>query len=116
MPPKQRCNSQIRFAFFFIHPLLIVHYLFYSVRERVGYQHLQAGLVGFSVALLLIHLGMKYLDWNSHYTLGTGFSFSVYILVSSRIAGHDFPHPAELITDFVVTLILSFLRPTVWIT
>ena len=92
------------------------HYLFYSVRERLGYQRLQAGLVGFSAALLLIHPGMKYLDWNSLYTLGTGFSFSVYILVSSRIAGHDFPHQAVLITDFVVTLILSFLRPTVWIT
>ena len=106
----------MRFAFFFIRPLWIVIISSILLRERVGYQRLLAGLVGFSGALLVIHPGMEHFDWNSLYTLGTGFCFSGYILVSSRIAGQGFPHQALLITDFVVTLILSFLRPTVWIT
>jgi len=68
----------MRFAFFFIHPLWIVIISSILLRERVGYQRLLAGLVGFSGALLVIHPGMEHFDLNSLYTLGTGF-FSVVI-------------------------------------
>ncbi|NIM73413.1 MAG: EamA family transporter [Gammaproteobacteria bacterium] len=116
-------------SIFFVEPLILTLLSALFLGEAVGWRRLSAVAVGFVGALIVIRPGFGVLGLPALLPLGTALSFAVYLILTRKLAQHEYPERmqfyAGLFGALVMTLALaagdaadiaalSFVWPDLW--
>ena len=99
----------------FIAPLINTALSPFLLNEKVGFRRWSAVIVGFVGSLIVIRPG--FIDFNlaTIASLGTGFFYGLYLIVTRKLHTADNPLLTLLLTGVVGLIIGSFIVPIVWI-
>ena len=100
----------------FVAPLITTALSPFLLNEKVGLKRWSAVIVGFVGSLIVIRPG--FIDFNlaTIASLGTGFFYGLYLIVTRKLHTSDNPLLTLLLTGVVGLVIGSFIVPIVWIT
>ena len=116
-------------SIFFVEPLILTLLSALFLGEAVGWRRLTAVVVGFVGALVIIRPSFATLGLPALLPLGTAVSFAVYLILTRKLAQHEYPERmqffAGLFGGLVMTLalgvggsanvaVLSFTWPDPW--
>ena len=99
----------------FIAPLITTALSPFLLNEKVGFRRWSAVIVGFVGSLIVIRPG--FIDFNlaTIASLGTGFFYGLYLIVTRKLHTADNPLLTLLLTGVVGLVIGTFIVPIVWI-
>lgn len=99
-------------SIFFVEPLLLTLLSALFLGETVGWRRLVAVAVGFAGALIIIRPSFATLGSPALLPLGTALSFAVYLILTRKLAQHEYPERmqfyAGVFGGLVMTLALAF--------
>lgn len=84
--------------------------------EPVGRTRVLACLLGFAGALMVIQPGAGTMQWSSLLGLAAGTSFSLYLIITRKLAGSAPPMVTLVYTAVIGTGVTSAALPFVWVT
>lgn len=99
-------------SIFFVEPLLLTLLSALFLGETVGWRRLVAVAVGFAGALIIIRPSFATLGSPALLPLGTALSFAVYLILTRKLAQHEYPERMQFYAGvfgaLVMTLALAF--------
>ena len=98
----------------FVAPLFVTALSPFFLKEKVGIRRWTAVFIGFIGTLIVIRPGFLEYNLATFATLGTGFCYGFYLIITRKLSTSDNPLLTLLFTG-VVGVILSFFMPSVWI-
>lgn len=98
-------------AIFFVEPLILTLLSALVFGERIGWRRIAAVLVGFCGAMLIIRPSFAEFGWSALLPLGAAVSFSIYMIITRRLAGDSDPWTLQALANVsgAVTLGAVFL-------
>ncbi len=94
-------------SIFFIEPLLVTLLSMMLFGEIVGWRRITAIVVGFVGALIVIRPSFSTVGWAVLYPVGAAFCFSLYILLTRRLALAEHPIRMHFLAGVFGALVLS---------
>jgi len=99
----------------FIAPLITTALSPFLLKEKVGVRRWTAVIIGFVGSLIVIRPGLIDFNLATIASLGTGFFYGLYLIVTRKLHTADNPLLTLLLTGVVGLVIGSFFVPIVWI-
>ena len=99
----------------FIAPLITTALSPFLLNEKVGFRRWSAVIVGFVGSLIVIRPGFMDFNLATIASLGTGFFYGLYLIVTRKLHTADNPLLTLLLTGVVGLVIGTFIVPIVWI-
>ena len=102
-------------AVFFINPFIVTALSPFVLGERVGIWRWSAVAAGFIGTLIIIQPGFETIDDGIFYAIGAGTCFSLFVLVTRRLAGGDPPLVTTFVTGLGALILATPVVPFVWV-
>ena len=99
----------------FVAPLITTALSPFILGEKVGFRRWSAVIVGFIGSLVVIRPGLIDFNLATIASLGTGFFYGIYLIVTRKLHASDSPLLTLLLTGVVGFIIASFFVPIVWV-
>ena len=103
-------------AVFFVYPFIVTALSPIVLHERVGAWRWSAVIAGFIGAIVIVRPSLSGVSPGMLYALGAGVTYSLFVLVTRRLAGSDPALKTSFMTGLGATLMISFAVPFVWVT
>ena len=99
----------------FVAPLIVTAFSPIFLGESVGFRRWAAVIIGFIGSLVVIRPGFVEINLASIAALGTGVMYGFYLIITRKLSTSDNPLLTLLLTGVVGAIIISFVRPFVWV-
>lgn len=94
-------------SIFFVEPLILTLLSALFLGEAVGWRRLSAVAVGFVGALIVIRPGFGVLGLPALLPLGTALSFAVYLILTRKLAQHEYPERMQFYAGLFGALVMT---------
>ena len=98
----------------FTWPLVVTALSVPLLGERVGFRRWLAVVVGFSGALIVIHPGFGFDQWEALLPLGTALFYGIYQIYTRKVSPVDSPQTSLFYTAALGALVLNGVAPFTW--
>lgn len=95
-------------SIFFVEPLILTLLSALFLGESVGWRRLTAVVVGFVGALIIIRPSFGALGLPALLPLGTAVSFAVYLILTRKLAQHEYPERMQFYAGLFGGLVMTF--------
>lgn len=102
-------------AIFFVQPLVLTLLSPVVLGEHVGWRRWLAVAVGFAGTLIIIRPGLKEVNLGVLYSLLSGTSLAIYLLLTRRISGRVTALVTTFQTNMIATVILTLTMYWLWV-
>jgi len=99
----------------FVAPLITTALSPIFLGEKVGFRRWSAVIIGFIGSIIVIRPGFIEFNLATIASLGTGFFYGIYLVITRKLYNSDSPLLTLLLTGVVGALIASAIVPVVWI-
>tara|TARA_Y100000590_G_scaffold194150_1_gene220629 strand:+ start:185 stop:1027 length:843 start_codon:yes stop_codon:yes gene_type:complete len=99
----------------FVAPLVTTALSPIFLGEKVGFKRWSAVIIGFIGSMIVIRPGFIEFNLATIASLGTGFFYGIYLVITRKLHNSDSPLLTLLLTGVVGALIASAFVPLVWI-
>ena len=99
----------------FVAPLITTALSPIFLGEKVGFKRWSAVIIGFIGSMIVIRPGFIEFNLATIASLGTGFFYGIYLVITRKLHNSDSPLLTLLLTGVVGALIASAIVPLVWI-
>jgi len=99
----------------FVAPLITTALSPIFLGEKVGFRRWSAVIIGFIGSIIVIRPGFIEFNLATIASLGTGFFYGIYLVITRKLHNSDSPLLTLLLTGVVGALIASAIVPVVWI-
>ena len=102
-------------ALAFVYPLFVTLLSPFLLNEKVGLRRIVAVIIGFIGVIFIIRPG--FIEFNSAFlaALGTGLSYSLYMISTRKLTNSDTPLKTLAFTGLVGLFAMSIFQPFIWI-
>jgi S-adenosylmethionine uptake transporter len=94
-------------SIFFVEPLILTLLSAVFLGESVGWRRLTAVVVGFAGALIVIRPSFGALGLPALLPLGTALTFAVYLILTRKLAQHEYPERMQFYAGLFGGLVMS---------
>ncbi len=94
-------------SIFFVEPLLLTLLCALFLGETIGWRRLTAVAVGFLGALIIIRPNFGALGLPALLPLGTALSFAVYLILTRKLARHEYPERMQFYAGVFGALVMT---------